>query len=124
MHCFPNGYKLIKSETRPKYKLFSFILDNNYFNLNYPQKYLTCLIFYESISQYKHLYDMNQKLESESKQNKFLTKKNSNIDDFNINQEDEIYIPKCLMLMSLYPFLANMKEFYFRYIIILLIKFI
>ena len=110
MHCFPNGYKLIKSENRPKYKLFSFILDNNYFNLNYPQKYLTCLIFYESISQYKHLYDMNQKFESESKQNKFLTKKNSNIDDFNINQEDEIYIPKCLMLMSLYPFFSEYER--------------
>ena len=47
-HCFPNGFKAIMSAKPPKTKVFSFILDNNYFNLNFPQKYLTCLICYEN----------------------------------------------------------------------------
>ena len=42
IHCFPNGFNLIKSTKKPYPKIFSFILDNNYYNLNYPQKYLTC----------------------------------------------------------------------------------
>ena len=58
IHCFPNGYKLIKSKTKPKQNVFSFILDNNYYNLNYPQKYLTCLICYESIAEYKVLSEL------------------------------------------------------------------
>ena len=64
-HCFPNGYKLIKSDEQPQQKLFSFILDNNFYNLNYPKKYLSCLIFYEKITQYKILYDEYIKLSSE-----------------------------------------------------------
>ena len=34
IHIFPNGYKLVKSKQKPKSKVFSFILDNNYYNLN------------------------------------------------------------------------------------------
>ena len=108
MHCFPNGYKLIKSDTKPNYKVFSFILDNNYFNLNYPQKYLTCLIFYEGISQYKELYNMNLNLEKELNINT-LSRKISNI-DINNNEIGEIYIPKCIMVMSLYPFFSEFER--------------
>ena len=32
-HCFPNGFNIIKSNKMPKTEIFSFILDNNYFNL-------------------------------------------------------------------------------------------
>ena len=56
-HCFPHGYQLIKSLNQPKPKVFSFILDNNYYNINYPQKYLSCLICYENVSEYKKLYE-------------------------------------------------------------------
>ena len=49
LHCFPNGFKAIMSNKQPKTKVFSFILDNNYYNLNFPRKYLTCLICYENI---------------------------------------------------------------------------
>ena len=108
MHCFPNGYKLIKSETKPNYKVFSFILDNNYFNLNYPQKYLTCLIFYEGISQYNELYNMNQNLEKELNINT-LSRKISNMDTNN-NEFGEIFIPKCNMVMSLYPFFSEFER--------------
>ena len=99
-HCFPDGFNLIKSDEEPEHEIFSFILDNNYFNLNYPQKYLSCIIFYESISQYKELYD----------QNLILNGKEKNIINREIREIDEdIYIPKCLLIMSLYPFFREFE---------------
>ena len=95
-HCFPNGFKLIKSPIKPKQKLFSFILDNNYYNLNYPQKYLTCLIIYENLSQYKILSDLE----------KSEDKKTGNSEENNF----DIYIPKCLLIMSLYPFFGEFEK--------------
>ena len=100
-HCFPNGYHLIKSNVEPNHEIFSFILDNNYFNLNYPQKYLSCIIFYESILQYKEIYDQN--LIFNNKEEKIINK------EFSENQE-EIYIPKCLLIMSLYPFFSEFEN--------------
>ena len=100
-HCFPNGYYLIKSDSNPNYEIFSFILDNNYFNLNYPQKYLSCIIFYESISQYKELYDQYLILNGKEKE---IIKK-----EIKENYE-EIYIPKCLLVMSLYPFFNEFEN--------------
>ena len=101
MHIFPNGYKLIKSKSQPKYKVFSFILDNNFYNLNYPQKYLTCLICYESILQYKLL----QELEKNDVNLKNIDKKN-----FISEAYTEIYIPKCILIMSLYPFFGEFEK--------------
>ena len=155
-HCFPKGFKLIKSSKQPKTQIFSFILDNNYFNLNFPQKYLTCLICYENITKYKELYDTYQiysktlsenKEEEKEKDNnipeqlakkkeetkktliKSLThfyaqkgmikggldpKANESKNDIlhkNIKLKDpNIYIPKCLMVMSLYPYFAEYEK--------------
>ena len=92
-HCFPNGFKLDKTPIKPK--LFSFILDNNYYNLNYPQKYLTCLIFTENLSQYKILSDL---------ENNITKTGNSEENNF------DIYIPKCLLIMSLYPFFGEFEK--------------
>ena len=82
-HCFPNGYNLIKSYEQPRPKLFSFILDNNYYNLNFPKKYLSCLVFYEKITQYKVLYDEYIKLSAELadqiNENQINLDKNENI---------------------------------------------
>ena len=92
-HCFPNGFKLVKTPIKPK--IFSFILDNNYYNLNYPQKYLTCLIIYENLSQYKILSDLEKNIT-----------KTGNSEESNF----EIYIPKCLLIMSLYPFFGEFEK--------------
>ena len=141
-HCFPNGYKLIKSDEQPQQKLFSFILDNNFYNLNYPKKYLSCLIFYEKITQYKILYDEYIKLSSElgeqHTENQLNIEKNDNLEhdlsstplsipissssfiptrsstsctraSQNI-KDDNIYIPKCLVVMSLYPFFGEFER--------------
>ena len=101
-HCFPNGYQLIRCPNKPKPKVFSFILDNNFFNINYPQKYLSCLICYEKITQYKILNEM-EKCEDNTK----------DIDEIKVNdnvKDPDIYIPKCLLLMSLYPFFGEFEK--------------
>ena len=115
MHCYPNGYQIIKSSSQPKPVVFSFILDNNYYNLNYPQKYLTCLICYENIVQYKLLNEQEKIFcsddEEEKKNNKFdISSKNT----FNLAidqiKDPEIYIPKCLLIMSLCPYFGEFEK--------------
>ena len=99
-HCFPKGYKIIKNDIKPKPQLFSFILDNNYYNLNYPQKYLTCMVCYEQITEYKKLLDEYIKLSP-------LLSKNTN---FEKCKYENIYIPKCFMIMSLYPYFGEFER--------------
>ena len=54
--CFPDGFEPILSNAKSiEKKFFSVILDNNLFSAEHPQKYLTCLLFYEKASQYKKL---------------------------------------------------------------------
>ena len=103
IHCFPNGYELIESKQKPKQKIFSFILDNNYYNLNYPQKYLTCLICYESIIDYKILLELERNPDNDIK---YIERKNieSSIKD------PDIWIPKCLLIMSLYPYFGEFEK--------------
>ena len=57
-YCFPFGFKPYYNDSGiMTEKKVSIVLDNNLFSSEYPQKYLTCLLFYESIAQYKELYD-------------------------------------------------------------------
>ena len=112
LHCFPNGYKLIHSIKRPQPKLFSFILDNNYFNLNYPQKYLTCLICYESIAQYRMLYEQNKRIpknDSSKKKHEDITE-NDYEKIRNTVKNRDIFIPKCLLIMSLDPHFGEFEK--------------
>ena len=57
LHCFPNGFEVCEFNKNPDYKIFSILLDNNNYSINYPFKYVVCLKFYESINNYKKLYD-------------------------------------------------------------------
>ena len=110
-HCFPDGFELITCAFKPKPKVFSFILDNNYFNLNYPQKYLTCLLFYENISGYRMLYEQNEKLTEELQNPDSQYNFVPNISDVVKNvKNSRIYIPKCLLIMSLYPYFGEFEK--------------
>ena len=103
-HCFPKGFELMKASKKPNKKIFSFILDNNYYNLNYPQKYLTCLIFYESIIDYKILSEIEnnpEKNEIKSIDRAAIAAKIKNSD---------IFIPKCLLFISLYPYFGEFEK--------------
>ena len=74
-HCFPKEFKIIESETQPSPEIFSFVLDNNYFSIHYPQKYLSCLICYESIACYQEIFDKYLAL-SMTKKSKYFNKFN------------------------------------------------
>ena len=110
-HCFPDGFNLMMSPFKPKPKVFSFILDNNYFNLNYPQKYLTCFLFYENISGYRMLYEQNQRITKElqnpDSQYNMIPEPQEVIKDLKC---PKIYIPKCLLIMSLYPYFGEFEK--------------
>ena len=54
--CFPEGFEpILRNAKSIEKKFFSVILDNNLFSAEHPQKYLTCLLFYEKVSDYKKL---------------------------------------------------------------------
>ena len=56
-HCFPNGYKIRESNSFIKPESFGFVLDNSFYSINFPQKYISCLIFYEKIENYSRIYE-------------------------------------------------------------------
>ena len=125
LHCFPKGFKLIESFTfPPQNEIFSFILDNNFYCMNYPQKYVTCLIIYENIMKYHKLYyddkilnsdenninddnnyknDININDNAETASSTFKTQILNTVKNVNIKNPN-IYIPKCLLFISIYPF--------------------
>ena len=57
-HCFPLGFKVQEfSYERPPNKIFSILLDNNNFSEIHQFKFAICLICYESINDYRKLYE-------------------------------------------------------------------
>ena len=54
---FPHGFKLVESDKRPIQDFYCLILDNQLYSAIYTRKYITCIIVYERIEEYKKLYD-------------------------------------------------------------------
>ena len=164
-YCFPEGFNpVITSSKGVGGKIFSVILDNNLFSAEHPQKYLSCLLFYEKLSLYKDLksklekqkdildieeveeeeIENEQKLEikkfksqeekKEEKENDIIPKnkifssvifpnKDENNDNNNlkpnsgnikktflkrssfISETGNVFIPKCICLVSIHPFI-------------------
>jgi hypothetical protein len=69
--------------------------DNQLYSIEHKYKYLSCLIVYESIYEYRQLY------------NKYYNKQ-TNGSDSNIYKN--IYIPKCLCIASVYPYIDKFEE--------------
>ena len=79
-YCFPDGFTPIITPSKGiGGKIFSVILDNNLFSAEHPQKYLSCLLFYEKLSVYK---DLKNKLEKK--------KDVLDIDEIEETEENEI----------------------------------
>ena len=113
---FPKGFKIKVSETKPKPEFYCVVLDNQLYSAIYTRKYLACLIIYENIESYQKLNE-NLKLE----ENKFMiilrsTMRNRRpremtIDDPIIsNAIKNWYIPKCLCLVSVHPYINKYQE--------------
>jgi len=67
-HCFPNGYKIRESNGFLKPESFCFVLDNSLFSLKFPQKYISCLIFYEKLENYSRIHNTYKNFEFEGKE--------------------------------------------------------
>ena len=80
---------------------FSVILDDNIFSSEYPQKYMTCLLFYENLAQYKELYN-----EIYKNQNNLI----SSINAENIDKYKFYFIPKSIIIISKYPYTSIFPE--------------
>ena len=109
---FPQGYKLVVSEQKPEPKFYCLILDNQLYSAIYTRKYLACLVVYESIEEYKNLYD-KFKIEDE----KFLaimknaiSKNSKDSTDIKKDKYKNFYIPKCLSLVSVHPYIDKFEE--------------
>lgn len=131
-HCFPNGYQVEEHDKCPSPFIFSILLDNNNFSSVYPFKYVTCLKFYESISNYKKIKDKYGKVVNDEVSvldTKSTLSKSEMTQSFKeYNSERPInttrttisgmprcpyrryYLPKCICLVSLYPFLLEFSK--------------
>ena len=86
-YCFPEGFvPIITSKKGIGGKIFSVILDNNLFSSEYPQKFLTCLLFYENLSVYK---DLKSKLEKNKEKDKIIEEEKEEIKEEIKKQEKE-----------------------------------
>ena len=56
-HIFPNGFKAIEANSKPDPDFFAVMLDNQLYSVKYKYKYLSCLIIYENINDYRKLYN-------------------------------------------------------------------
>ena len=112
---FPQGFKVLVSEKKPKPEFYCVVLDNQLYSAIYTRKYLACLIVYESIESYQKL---NEKLKLED--NKFMIilrstmkvarPKDMSIDANNNNELKKWYIPKCLCIVSVHPYINKYQE--------------
>ena len=103
---FPHGFKVIESKKPPEPNFYCLVLDNQLYSAIYTCKYLSCLIIYESISSYKELYDKYK-----SNDTKFMAILGNAIQNKNTNDNlDNLYIPKCLCIVSIYPYVNKYEE--------------
>ena len=97
-YCFPEGFKpmILNNYTKEdQTHFYTLILDNNLFSIEHPQKYLSCLLFYENISSYKELKDKleelkNKKEKKENGDNKDEKNKFEGNNIFDIDEVEEI----------------------------------
>ena len=59
--CFPNNFKIEEFSSKPEPEVLFFLLDNYFYSIDYPHKYLTCLKFYEKLESYFELKERLQK---------------------------------------------------------------
>lgn len=97
-HIFPNEYKVVVASSKPSPNFYNIILDNQFYSAVFTSKYITCMIIYESYRQYEKLASYYN--------NKKITNTNITLP----NEDDEIYIPKCIGLVSVYPYFDYFKN--------------
>ncbi len=98
---FPQGFKILESEKKPKPVFYCVILDNQLYSAIYTRKYLACLVIYESIESYQQL---NEKYKLQD--NKFMlvlrsTMKASRPKEMNIDSNFNNQLKKWYILINI-----------------------
>ena len=89
-YCFPDGFNIEYNDTSyPAPKIFSIILDNASYSQDYPQKYLTCALIYESLYKYKKLKQLIENLENNKENSGQKNDITNNINNMRNNLEEE-----------------------------------
>ena len=105
---FPLGFKAIESETKPENQIYFVILDNQLYSATYANKYIACLLIYESIKDYETLNDKYKQTDI-----LYNTMRSNSIKSDKTPQPlnyKNYYIPKCLCLVSVYPAFNRLTE--------------
>ena len=105
---FPHGFTVIESNVQPEPNFFCLTLDNQLLSMIYTTKYLACLMIYEDIDKYKDLYEKYQKEDSLFTAAVLGEAKQNNKEDKKSNKK--YYIPKCLCLASVHPYIDKYEE--------------
>ena len=106
---FPQGFNAIESPTKPEPQFYSIILDNQLYSATYTNKFIACLLIYESITGYQKLndkYKSNDILFNTLRSNSIMTAKPQT----SSQKYKNYYIPKCLCLVSVYPAFNRFQE--------------
>jgi hypothetical protein len=53
--------------SQPQIECFGFVLDNNFYSISYPQKFISCVIFYESLETYHKVYQKYKNFDEDVK---------------------------------------------------------
>ena len=110
---FPHGFHSVKVPEKPDPEFYSIILDNQLCSVTYPHKYLACLLIYESLNDYNEL---NMKYKSVDILSNILLGKaskdnnNNKINDEHKKKFKNYYIPKCICIVSVYPYFKRFEE--------------
>jgi hypothetical protein len=105
---FPHGFTVLESNVQPEPNFFCLTLDNQLLSMIYTTKYLACLMIYEDIDKYKELYEKYQKEDSLFTAAVLGEAKQNNKEDKKSNKK--YYIPKCLCLASVHPYIDKYEE--------------
>ena len=127
--CFPDGIEIKQMKINKEFEFCTYLLDNYYYSLEFPHKYVTCLLFYENLEKYFKLKEQLEKTEKINHKNAFYDKVKLNFDEvkntlkkqnsekiFSLVQRNKLkklkyhYIPKVLCLVSVYPFFEEHKK--------------
>ena len=105
---FPHGFNAIESITKPENQFYSVILDNQLYSATYANKFIACLLIYESIKDYEILntkYKSTDVLFNMIRSNSTKSSKPPEPKKYK-----NYYIPKCLCLVSVYPAFNRFQE--------------
>ena len=98
--CFPEGCNLLKFNRKPEPTFHHFILDNSFYSIEYPLKYVSCLKIYESLYNY---YNLDCELDKDKE--KVMGSENTEIN----TEIKNYYFPKFLCLVSTQNFFQEQE---------------